>query len=128
MWFPADSKMGAEKERTAFLVLSWKEMFDPLTPDSYQPRLSNTPSLINEIGSVARRLQQSSKWQKHFDVLREELVAVIESEADLLGSLPYYHWLSTAFSKQSPNDLIELLPAARQFEPKYKELVEDWLG
>jgi len=43
----------SEAIRTSILSSIWREMFDADTPDSYQPKLSNTPSLVREACEIA---------------------------------------------------------------------------
>lgn len=123
MWFPS-SKLNAEHEGTAFLVLAWNEMFDPVTPDSYQPRLSNTPSLIRELADIAERSQQSPKWQKHCQILQSELESVVATEAGVLDALPYYNSLALTFCRGPSKSLIALGATADQFGGKFQDEVE----
>jgi len=123
MWFPAKDAMAGGNAATAFLALRWNEMFDGATPDSYQPRLSNTPSLIRDICVTAERLKHSAKWERHFKVLQEELRAVSEEESDVLAFSGYYQWLVGQFHTQSPERVLALARVAEDFESGYRESV-----
>src|SRR5688572_9369946 len=123
MWFPAKDALAGDKAATAFVALRWNEMFDGVTPDSYQPRLSNPPSLIREICATAERLKRSGKWERHFKALQEELRAVAADEADVLGFSAYYQWLVSQFHTQSPELVLALARVAEDFEPAYSESV-----
>lgn len=65
-----------ETNTVPILSSVWREMFDEDTPDSYQPKLSNTPSLIREVCEVAKRTIVSDRWKKHLEVLQAELKEV----------------------------------------------------
>jgi len=43
----------------------WQEMFDPHTPDAYQPRLTNVATLVDELKSIALRATRDERWGKH---------------------------------------------------------------
>lgn len=121
MNFPAHGVVTPANTATAFMVLHWQEMFDHTTPDSYQPRLANTPSLIRELGDIAVRAQASEKWGRHVSILQEELKTVGESEADLLSAEPYYHWLIGQFCSQPIRKIPALATIAAGYEKFYRK-------
>lgn len=110
-------------ESTSLLVLAWKEMFDPLTPDSFQPRLFNVPLLLRELGEIAGRASASpDRWQHHFEWVREELTAAISSEAGFLGEMPYYASICRRLTAMP--DLLEvqrLCKTLAAYEEPYEE-------
>src|SRR5262245_5701797 len=76
---------------TALLILAWKEMFNPLTPDTFQPRLLNVPLLVRELGDMASRTKAVPKrWQQHLSWVQEELKASVSSESHFLQKQRYY--------------------------------------
>jgi hypothetical protein len=73
MWFPSTEKLAGTNLASAFLLLSWNEMFDPSTPDTYEPRLSNAASLVDELLEASDRARKDDRWDKHVAILKEEL-------------------------------------------------------
>jgi hypothetical protein len=53
MWFPQPAAMALHGGASAFLLQAWQELFDPFTPDSYQPRLHHTASLVEKLENIA---------------------------------------------------------------------------
>jgi hypothetical protein len=80
-------------ESAAFLTASWRELFDPYTPDTFQPRLHNVATLVDELVALASREGDASQWERRSRRLREELTAVGLEEKSLLEGLPEYQWL-----------------------------------
>lgn len=76
---------------TALLILAWSEMFDPFTPDTFQPRLFNVPLLVRELREIAPRVTSSpERWQQHFKWVREELASAVATDSAFLERIPYY--------------------------------------
>lgn len=73
-----------------FLVRAWRELFDPYTSDTFQPRLHNAASLVEELEDLVSRGDESSRWWGHAKKVGEELSAVVADEGDVLGPLPEY--------------------------------------
>jgi hypothetical protein len=92
MWFPNVDILRSDDQRSAFLLLAWQEMFDPVTPDSFQPRFSHTASLVSELGAVASKASISDKWLKHVRVIQDELKSVAGEEDEMLRRRPQYVW------------------------------------
>lgn len=125
MNFPAHGVVTPTNTATAFMVLHWQEMFDHTTPDSYLPRLANTPSLIRELGDIAVRAQTSEKWGRHVSILQEELKAVGESETDMLSTEPYYQWLVGQFCAKPIREIPALATIAAGYEKSYRRWAAD---
>jgi hypothetical protein len=124
MWFPPRETIAESNESTAFLALAWNEMFDPLTPDSYQPRLSNTFSLLSDLHRAARMLEENPKSQKEFTVLKAELSEVVEQEKDILNSLPFLRSTTRTYLTRSAKDLIPLFPTLKTEQEEYCRKIE----
>lgn len=92
MWFPPPDLLQSHDGSSALLLLSWQELFDPYTPDTYQPRLTSVTTLVDELKAVAQRAIHDPRWNKHVDLLREELKATIATEEAFLAQLPFYSW------------------------------------
>lgn len=90
MWSPEDLNFADERIASIFVLSSWHELFYAFTPDSNQPRLHNTSSLIEELAAIAERWQFNSRYQSHATTVQAELSQVGEDEADILGTIPEY--------------------------------------
>jgi hypothetical protein len=77
---------------SAFLALLWQEMFDPSTPDTYQPRLSNLPSVTEDLLHVTERALTNPRWEKHVHVIQEELKTLTKADEAFLPGMPTYQW------------------------------------
>ena len=73
MWFPDKNSLAEASPATQFLTLKWNEFFDEFTPDSFQPRLCQLPTLVNEIESAARDVVADPRYSTHLKKLRAEL-------------------------------------------------------
>src|SRR5437016_3164919 len=92
MLFPLQTALTRSSEATAFVVLRWQELFDSATPDTFQPRLLNLPSLVKELEAVATLALQSSAWDKHLTELQLELRTTIDAHKPLLIRFQEYSW------------------------------------
>ena len=108
MWPPDSEYLDAHHSSSVFLLAAWHELFDPYTPDSFQPRLHNVASLIEELHDVSSRVAEGSIWWKHANRVREELLRVAEEEKDILNLLPEYRWHLMRISKAQNAREIEL--------------------
>lgn len=123
MWFPPIEQMAGANEASAFLVLSWEEMFEASTPDTYQPRLSNPASLVDELLAAADRAIEDERWEKHVSILKHELRSTVDREADLLEELPTYHWALGHLSEQSTKhqEIAALARTLHDHQEKYRQ-------
>jgi len=92
MWSPDPKFFGKEYDASLFLLTVWNELFDPFTPDTFQPRHHNTASLINELYDISSRDEKATPWWKHITEIRDELRKTAVSEQDLLKDIPEYQW------------------------------------
>lgn len=113
-------------EGAGFLVRAWRELFEPHTSDTFQPRLHNVPSLVEELEDLASRGDEKSRWWGHVGKVREELAAVMQEEEVVLSPLPEYQWktqrllrLDTASSVRHACALI------RAAKPEYERRISD---
>lgn len=127
MWFPKLELLQSVDASSAFLLLAWQEMFDPITPDSYQPRLSHTASLVSELGDIAGRASSSEKWLKHVRVIQSELKAVANSEANLLQRCPRYAWSidELASTTHSPRQIACIVKTLEELGDQYSRLASE---
>lgn len=66
---------------TAFLGLRWNEFFDLYTIDTFQPRLSNLPSLVEEILELCKN-GPFKGWEAYLAALQDELKPLARSSLD----------------------------------------------
>jgi hypothetical protein len=80
-----------DEDLSALFVLSaWHELFDGFTADSYQPRLHNVPSLIEELVAISKLWKNSLHLKVHADQIKAELKNAVKDESDLLAEAPRY--------------------------------------
>lgn len=109
MWFPSVESMAAHDGASAFLALLWHEMFDPSSPDTYQPRLTHSASVAIDLQDAAARALASSRWEKHVTILQEELEGTIKTDEDVLPKMPVYQWTLLRLAKsKSFNEIVSL--------------------
>ena len=93
-------------EAASFVLSSWHELFYGFTPDSYQPRLHNIPSLVEELLTVAKLLVTEPRFRGHVLKLQAELKAAIKAEDDILQGIPSYRFGCRAISNPATPDAI----------------------
>lgn len=91
MWMPTPENRDGKNQGSSFLLAVWTELFDPFTPDSFQPRIHNVASLCDELCDVSFRLDDSSIWWQHIRQIRDELAHAVDEEQSLLT--PEHNWL-----------------------------------
>lgn len=89
MWFPDPSLLSSSDSSTAFVLLTWAEMFGDLTPDTYRPRLLDTYALVEEMSEVAQQAIIDARWLSHLRYVQEELKWLAASDPILLRHYPY---------------------------------------
>lgn len=77
-------------ESEVFLLSAWHELFNGFTPDSYQPRLHNVPSLVAELVSISKLWANKDHLKIHRETIQKELKKAMLAESDLLSHLPVY--------------------------------------
>lgn len=101
--------------------MAWEELFSIDTPDSYQPKLFNTPALIEELEQIARRAEVSPKWEKHVRKIQEEISKACKLEHTFLSELPRYQWqLGELARKQNISDIVGLCKILRPYTKGYE--------
>lgn len=110
------------------LAALWAEMFHADTPDSYQPRLSNAPSLAKEIFSVSKRALISERWQKQLKPLQEELKEVLKNESHLLSFNGYYLFLLSRLCELNRDAIVPLEKVTVKYEDRYYANIKECLS
>ena len=59
MYFPDPAILVTADESTALLLLLWSELFDEASPDTFQPKLHDIPSLVEELRDMAKFAKES---------------------------------------------------------------------
>lgn len=104
MWMPSPENRDRQNTASSFLLAVWSELFDPFTPDSFQPRIHNVASLCDELCDVSVRLDHSEVWRQHVKHIREELACAVTAEQSLLT--PEHRWLlEKLHSAEKPCDI-----------------------
>ena len=124
MWFPEDLKALQENPANGFQIAVWHELFDPFTPDSFQPRLLNSATLVDELRSAAERAHSVSVWRKHVHLIKEELALVANQEEDLLTLIPEFKWrLNSLFKMDHLGKLVLTCNLIREQRREYDALI-----
>lgn len=107
MWTSSSIEESQKHPEATFLLAAWHELFHAFTPDSWQPRLHNVSSLVEELVDMARRWKQQPKFQHQVEKITAELKTVIREEEDLLEKVPAYRTtLLSLCEAQAPDSLI----------------------
>jgi hypothetical protein len=127
IYSPPASILDSANNSTGFLVLAWKEMFDPFTPDTFQPRIFGIPQLLRELSDVAARaIREPNRWMPHVRDIQDELAQGITSESQFLQRMPLYKWLARlACKSESPNDLCKSCNVLETFALTYEQEAKD---
>lgn len=116
--------LGGLNEGSGFLVRAWRELFDPHTCDTFQPRLHNTASLVEELEDLALRGDERSRWWGYVRQVRDELAAVVQEEGDLLDLIPEYRWnVQRLLGLQSASSVHHACAVVRAAKTKYENRI-----
>ena len=89
MWTPEDFDFSSNQS-SVFVLSAWHELFYGFTPDSYQPRLHNVASLIQELVDVGARWLRQPLLQSQVQKIQAELKVAIDDEDDCLVDMPSF--------------------------------------
>lgn len=95
MWTPELSQLVPQNDASNFLIAAWHELFDAFTPDSFQPRIHNIPSLVSELENLSTRLCRDlgdARWKQHIHLVKDECRELIGEFQHVLQQLPEYSW------------------------------------
>jgi HPt (histidine-containing phosphotransfer) domain-containing protein len=122
MWCPPIESMALHEGGSAFLALIWQEMFDPNTPDTYQPRLSHLPSVSEDLLNVAERALTSSRWEKHVHIVQQELEALTKANEAFVAGMPTYQWALLHLSRsKSFTEIVALAKTLQQAHETFEK-------
>jgi hypothetical protein len=153
MWFPDQNALAAATPATQFIALRWHEFFDIFTPDSFQPRVCQLPTLLEEIVTAASIQVKDPRSMLPIAALQAELGRKIQGEVEatvctqkeayLLKSLSKLenaaaigdtarHLIQEGFAATFEDRLLTegetKIPALLESHPVEKERAEIWLG
>lgn len=122
MLFPTSLSAATVNLATAFLILSWKEMFDAYTPDTFQPRLYNLPLLVEELREVTERALSDNRWESHVKLVQSEIAAELSKDSSILAKLPYFEFTCRQLSSlQNLQEIERLARLAAEQHRAYEE-------
>lgn len=123
MWM--DEDFSVPNDATLFLMSAWHELFHGFTPDSFQPRLHNVASLIDELVDIANHWRSEPRNESHIKLIQDELKAGIRSEKDVLQRVPSYMSRCTFLANsKTPESIIAGGAILSELRPKYVEAFE----
>jgi hypothetical protein len=126
MWSPKNLDF-ANDDGHAFLIAAWHELFYGFTPDSYQPRLHNVASLIDELVHIGGIWEDEPRYSDHVNGIQAELNEAIKAESKILSLIPTYRSAASSLvSADSPQALVvggRLAAAQREL---YWKAFETW--
>ncbi len=105
MWLP-DNPDDCNETGSIFLLAAWHELFYGFTPDSFQPRLHNVASLVEELVDIGQLWQREPRFASHIKMLQAELADAITSENAILDKVPTYLSRCLSLSKAKTPEAI----------------------
>ncbi|GAB5407359.1 MAG: hypothetical protein Aurels2KO_55900 [Aureliella sp.] len=124
MWIGLSPKLHHECADLAGSL--WTELFDSDAPDSYQPRLHNSCSLVDELTFAAELAASSQAWNKSLTPIKDELKDVVKQESDVLATLPrYQHVANELCAAKAPSSMNRLGLLLQEDREQYQKRVID---
>jgi hypothetical protein len=100
-------------------------MFDAYIPDTFQPRLFNTPLLIEELQSIAARAEVAPQWQPHVVAIQQEISEALQGDHTFLSEIPYLRWAANELVKDAPaKQVVEIAKTLHVHKNRYEELAQ----
>jgi hypothetical protein len=109
MFLPDQNILLGSDPTTMLLLLCWKELFDPYTPDTFQPRLYDLPALVNELRTIAVRARNDERWRGHQKAVQAEIAAALDEDSSFVQRMPYLAWACGQLSNSQDSTSIERL-------------------
>lgn len=153
MWFPEHAPLAASSPSSQFVALRWHEFFDEFTVDSFQPRLCQLPTLVEEITTAAEDYARDPHSKTHLQGIQEELgqklggkveiATCTHKQRHLLSKISKSedaayirdtgrHLIQDGFADEFEENVLLLglteIPSALVATPLKKELAETWLS
>jgi len=105
MWITENTDY-SENVASTFLLSAWHELFEGFTPDSFQPRLHNVPSLVEELVDLSRLWKGEVRMAPHIEKVQSELNLMVRSADDILCRIPEYRTRVNRLFEASSADTI----------------------
>ena len=126
LWAP-QRKQSSNNDSVEFVLAAWHELFYGFTPDSFQPRLSNVPSLVEEIRELSLRWQTQTLFAKQVEKVKDELRQAIKSETKILALIPTYRSaLVRLTSANTPKGTFVAASLLAENRNQYVRAFKDW--
>ena len=61
-------------------MLRWRELFAKYVPDSYRPRLMDTPGVLRELEWVSELAHEDTRWKRQLGLVISELKQITEKD------------------------------------------------
>lgn len=119
MWFPDQNCLSNSSPGTRFVALRWHEFFDQFTPDSFQPRVCNLPTIVAELAVAAGDVIRDSRSRFHLEQLQAELKYRLSNGVEREACTHRQIYLLTAVASTSE---------AQQIHDTAQHLVGDGFG
>jgi hypothetical protein len=85
MWLPNWTPQTAIPPLTLFAAQAWQELLSPQTPDTFQARVLDLPTLLQELADVAALSGEDERWAAYLPMIGEELQDARQVEATYLA-------------------------------------------
>jgi hypothetical protein len=81
MWLPDWTPESPIPRLTLFAAQAWHELLSPQTPDTFQARVLDLPTLLQELADVAALSSEDERWAAYLPMIGEELQDTQQVEA-----------------------------------------------
>jgi hypothetical protein len=87
MWRPSNlADHPAPNPSTLFAAQAWHELLSPQSPDTFQARALDLPTLLEEVVEVANLSAEDERWRAHLPMVAEELRDCRQAEHPYLSA------------------------------------------
>jgi len=85
MWLPDWTSQPPIPLFTLFAAQAWQELLSPQTPDTFQARVLDLPTLLQELAEVAALSGEEERWAAYLPMIGAELQDARQAEASYLA-------------------------------------------
>jgi hypothetical protein len=87
MWRPSNLRSHpAPNPSTLFAAQAWHELLSPHSPDTFQARALDLPTLLEEVTEVANLSSEDERWRAHLPMVADELHECRQAEHSYLST------------------------------------------
>ena len=94
---------------TLFAAQAWHELLSPQSPDTFQARALDLPTLLEEVTEVANLSSEDERWRAHLPMVADELHECRQTDSPLLVYRLYRAWREL----HDPNSLARSMVSSR---------------